>query len=69
MFVKDVMEGLLFGSKKEKEPEVPVPPPADVAEEGNTFAQGIENFVKTPGRLRGAPGAAPTGYKKNLGME
>lgn len=64
--IGDLFEGLLFGGKKEKQPEPPpLPPPDDVSHDaGNTG--GLPSFVRTEGRLRGA--VTPE-YKKMLGVE
>ncbi len=64
--VVDLFEGLLFGGKKQKQPEPPpLPPPDDVDHEAGGSRGGLPSFVRTEGRLRGAP----TPFKRVLGVE
>lgn len=65
-FIAETFEGLLFGPKKEKQPQAPTPPPSDVEKEAATPVMDLEDYTHTPGRLRGAP---TTELKKRLGVE
>lgn len=64
--IGDLFEGLLFGGKKQKQPEPPpLPPPDDVSHDISRTG-GLPSFVRTEGRLRGA--ITPP-LKKVLGVE